>query len=185
MNDLFEILHEDDDLLVINKPAGLVCHPTKGDERSSLAGRLRLYRGAEQSVHLINRLDRETSGVVCVGKTDEAARELRRLWESREVEKHYWAIVHGHVAESEGTIDAPLGSDDASEVAVKDCVRDDGILRKRGTGLNGNSRVMVKNSRGCAWHRSPAGSIRFASISSTSATRLWATSFMGWMNRGI
>ena len=126
VNDLFEILHEDADLLVINKPAGLVCHPTKGDERSSLAGRLRLYRGAEQSVHLINRLDRETSGVVCVGKTDEAARELRRLWESREVEKHYWAIVHGHVAESEGTIDAPLGSDDASEVAVKDCVRDDG-----------------------------------------------------------
>jgi 23S rRNA pseudouridine1911/1915/1917 synthase len=126
VNDLFEILHEDDDLLVLNKPAGLVCHPTKGDERSSLAGRLRLYRGAEQSVHLINRLDRETSGVVCVGKTDEAARELRRLWESREVEKQYWAIVHGHVAESEGTIDAPLGADDASEVAVKDCVRDDG-----------------------------------------------------------
>jgi 23S rRNA pseudouridine1911/1915/1917 synthase len=85
-----------------------------------------LYRGAEQSVHLINRLDRETSGVVCVGKTDEVARELRKLWESREVEKQYWAIVHGHVTESEGTIDAPLGSDDASEVAVKDCVRDDG-----------------------------------------------------------
>jgi 23S rRNA pseudouridine1911/1915/1917 synthase len=126
VTDLFEILHEDDDLLVINKPAGLVCHPTKGDELSSLAGRLRLYRGAEQSVHLINRLDRETSGVVCVGKTDEVARELRKLWESREVEKQYWAIVHGHVTESEGTIDAPLGADDASEVAVKDCVRDDG-----------------------------------------------------------
>ena len=68
--DLFEILHEDEDLLVINKPAGLVCHPTKGDERSSLAGRLRLYRGAEEPVHLINRLDRETSGVVCVAKTE-------------------------------------------------------------------------------------------------------------------
>jgi 23S rRNA pseudouridine1911/1915/1917 synthase len=106
VTDLFEILHEDDDLLVINKPAGLVCHPTKGDELSSLAGRLRLYRGAEQSVHLINRLDRETSGVVCVGKTDEVARELRKLWESREVEKQYWAIVYGHVTESEGTIDA-------------------------------------------------------------------------------
>ena len=126
MNDLFEILHEDDDLLVINKPAGLVCHPTKGDERSSLAGRLRLYVGADQTVHLINRLDRETSGVVCVGKTDEAARELRKLWESREVEKQYWAIVHGHVAEAEGAIDAALGADKASEVAVKDCVRADG-----------------------------------------------------------
>ena len=69
-----QILHEDEDLLVINKPAGLVCHPTKGDERSSLAGRLRLYRGAEVPVHLINRLDRETSGVVCVAKTETAAR---------------------------------------------------------------------------------------------------------------
>ena len=125
-SDLFEILHEDANLLVINKPAGLVCHPTKGDERSSLAGRLRLYRGVEVPVHLINRLDRETSGVVCVGKTDDAARELRQLWESREVEKQYWAIVHGHVVADEDEIDAPLGKDEASEVAVKDCVRADG-----------------------------------------------------------
>jgi 23S rRNA pseudouridine1911/1915/1917 synthase len=125
-SDLFEILHEDDDLLVINKPAGLVCHPTKGDEYSSLAGRLRLYRGPEEPVHLINRLDRETSGVVIVGKTSEAAREIRQLWENREVEKQYWAIVHGQVEESEGVIDAPLGADEASEVVVKDCVRPDG-----------------------------------------------------------
>ena len=124
--DLFEILHEDDGLLVINKPAGLVCHPTKGDERSSLAGRLRLYRGAEEPVHLVNRLDRETSGVVCVGKTDTAARELRQLWESRAVEKQYWAIVHGHLTEGEGVIDASLGADERSEVAVKNCVRPDG-----------------------------------------------------------
>tara|TARA_Y100000588_G_scaffold261327_1_gene275910 strand:+ start:21 stop:773 length:753 start_codon:yes stop_codon:yes gene_type:complete len=124
--DLFEILHEEDDLLVLNKPAGLVCHPTKGDERSSLVGRLRLYCGAAEPVHLINRLDRETSGVVCVGKTDTAARELRQLWESREVEKQYWAIVHGHMTNAEGVIDAPLGPDEASEVVVKDCVRTDG-----------------------------------------------------------
>lgn len=126
MGDLFEILHEEDDLLVINKPAGLVCHPTKGDERSSLVGRIRLYLGADRPVHLINRLDRETSGVVVVGKSDEAARELRRLWENREVQKNYWAIVHGHVAETEGLIDEPLGKDESSEVAVKDCIRTDG-----------------------------------------------------------
>ena len=123
--DLFDILHEDDDLLALNKPAGLVCHPTKGDESSSLAGRLRLYLG-DGPVHLINRLDRETSGVVIVAKTDAAARELRRLWETRAVEKTYWAIVHGHVEPTEGAIDAPLGSDEASAVAVKDCVRPDG-----------------------------------------------------------
>jgi 23S rRNA pseudouridine1911/1915/1917 synthase len=126
MSDLFEVLHEDDDLLVINKPAGLVCHPTKGDEHSSLAGRIRLYLGADRPVHLINRLDRETSGVVVGGKSDEVARELRPLWEKREVQKNYWAIVHGHVAETEGLIDEPLGKDESSEVVVKNCVRSDG-----------------------------------------------------------
>ena len=111
---------------MLNKPAGLVCHPTKGDERSSLAGRLRIYLGVDRPVHMINRLDRETSGVVFVGKTDDTARELRQLWESRKVEKQYWAVVHGHVEQKEGTIDAPLGADESSEVAIKDCVRGDG-----------------------------------------------------------
>ena len=126
MEELFEILHEDEDLLVINKSAGLVCHPTKGDERSSLVGRVRLYLGGDRSVHFINRLDRETSGLVFVAKTNEAARELRRLWEDRKVTKTYWAIVHGHVREDEGIVDVPLGPDEFSEVAVKDCVRTDG-----------------------------------------------------------
>ncbi|MBR90781.1 MAG: RNA pseudouridine synthase [Verrucomicrobiales bacterium] len=126
MSDLFEILHENDDLLVINKTAGLVCHPTKGDERSSLAGRVRLYLGADRPVHFINRLDRETSGVVFVAKTSDAARELRKLWLGREVAKGYWAIVHGHVREDAGFVDAPLGPDESSEIAVKDCVRPDG-----------------------------------------------------------
>jgi 23S rRNA pseudouridine1911/1915/1917 synthase len=126
VSDLFEILYEDENLLVINKPAGLVCHPTKGDERSSLAGRIRLHLVEDRPVHLINRLDRETSGVVVAGKTDDAARELRKLWASREVKKLYWAIVHGHVSAAEGIVDQPLGKDEASEVAVKDCVRPDG-----------------------------------------------------------
>lgn len=123
---MFPIVHEDGDLLVINKPAGLVCHPTKTDAMSSLIGRVRLHLGAEATSHLINRLDRETSGLVLVARTDEAARELRRLWESRVVEKVYTAIVHGHVADDAGLIDAPLGKDEFSRVAIKDCVRPDG-----------------------------------------------------------
>jgi 23S rRNA pseudouridine1911/1915/1917 synthase len=123
---LFDILHEDDGLLAINKPAGLVCHPTKTDERSSLIGRVRLYLGPDAHPHLVNRLDRETSGMIIVAKRDDAARELRRLWESRAVEKEYLAIVHGHVRDEEGIIDAPLGKDERSRVAVKDCVRADG-----------------------------------------------------------
>ncbi len=123
---LFPIVHEDADLLVINKPADLVCHPTKTDALSSLIGRVRLHLGAEATAHMINRLDRETSGLVVVAKTDEAALELRRQWESRSVEKTYLAIVHGHVGPDQGSIDAPLGKDERSKVAIKDCVRPDG-----------------------------------------------------------
>jgi 23S rRNA pseudouridine1911/1915/1917 synthase len=136
---LFPVIHEDDELLVINKPAGLVCHPTKTDEYSSLISRVRLYlvgRGrwpsaetsrADLSIHLVNRLDRETSGITLVAKTDDSAREIRRLWENRSVDKEYLAIAHGHVREDQGLIDAPLGKDETSRVAVKDCVRADGL----------------------------------------------------------
>ena len=150
MKALFEIVHEDGELLVINKPAGLVCHPTKTDEYSSLIGRVRLYLGRgegergmpseaacpdqdlraigtpDRHPHLVNRLDRETSGVVVVAKTQSAAGELGKIWESRAVAKEYLAIVHGHVLEDHGLIDAPLGKDEHSRVAIKDCVRPDG-----------------------------------------------------------
>jgi len=124
---LLNIVHEDAELLVLNKPAGLVCHPSKDGPMSSLIGRVRLHLGADSRPHLVNRLDRETSGVTLAAKTDAAALELRRLWESREVEKEYLAIVHGHMGAEQGTIDAPLGKDEASRVAIKDCVRADGL----------------------------------------------------------
>ncbi len=126
MEKLFDIIFEDDELLVINKPAGLVCHPTKNGELSSLIGRARLHLGNSAQPHLINRLDRETSGVVIIAKNSEIAGELGKILESRAVEKQYVAIVHGHVAAEQGTIDAPLGKDEHSIVAVKDCVREDG-----------------------------------------------------------
>jgi 23S rRNA pseudouridine1911/1915/1917 synthase len=126
MQRLFEIIHEDAELLVINKPAGLVCHPTKGDEYSSLISRVRLHVGEAIRPQMVNRLDRETSGVILIAKQDEAARELRRFWETRKVRKEYLAIVHGHVHADEGLIDAPLGRDETSGVAIKDSVRPDG-----------------------------------------------------------
>jgi 23S rRNA pseudouridine1911/1915/1917 synthase len=149
MEKLFDIIFEDDDLLVINKPAGLVCHPTKNGEMSSLIGRARLHlnsplSGAAVAVavpssiryppsstpqpHLVNRLDRETSGVVIVAKNSEVAGELGKILEGRAIEKEYAAIVHGHVTAEQGTIDAPLGKDESSIVAIKDCVRPDGAL---------------------------------------------------------
>jgi len=123
---LFDIIYEDGGLLVINKPAGLVCHPTKTDEYSSLISRARLHLGPGSHPQLVNRLDRETSGVTLVAKDADTARELRRIWENRQVEKDYLAIVHGHVPESHGVIDAPLGKDVQSRVVIKDCVRTDG-----------------------------------------------------------
>jgi 23S rRNA pseudouridine1911/1915/1917 synthase len=140
---LFEIIYEDADLLVINKPSGLVCHPTKTDAMSSLIGRVRLHLGESAHPHLVNRLDRETSGVTVVAKTDPAARLLRRLWEARRVQKEYLALVHGHVAPDSGLIDGPLGKDEHSRVAIKDCVRADGAsaqtefrVEQRLNGLN-------------------------------------------------
>src|SRR5258708_35699622 len=87
MNPLFARIHEDDDLLVVHKPADLVCHPTKGDEYSSLISRARLYLETESEPRLVNRLDRETSGLVVIAKTSEAVRELGKIWETRSVTK--------------------------------------------------------------------------------------------------
>lgn len=122
MNSLFEVVHEDASLLLINKPAGLVCHPTKGDVYSSLVSRVRLYLGEGVRAQLINRLDRETSGLVMVAKTDEAAAAMRRRWEGGGVRKGYLAVVEGIVSQSEGVIDAPISPNCESVVAIKGCV---------------------------------------------------------------
>lgn len=122
---MLDILHEDAALLVVNKPAGLVCHPSKNGELSSLVGRVRLYlRHAEG--RLVNRLDRETSGVVVIAKDARAAREIGQLFAARRAAKTYTAIVHGHIARDALQIDAPIGKDDASAVAIKGVVRADG-----------------------------------------------------------
>ena len=130
MEKLFEVIFEDDELLVINKPAGLVCHPTKTDRYSSLISRARLHLGEGSHPQLVNRLDRETSGVTVVARTSDAARSLRQIWESRQVEKQYLAIVHGHVPAEHGTIDIPIGKDGSSKVAIKNCVRSDGAAAR-------------------------------------------------------
>ena len=126
MRELLDIIHQDDGLLIVNKPAGLVCHPTKGDAYSSLIGRVRLFLGSDGPIHFINRLDRETSGLVVIAKTDLAARTLRRRWEAGEVLKTYVALVEGAVAESRGVVDAPIGPDPLSSVAIKSRVCPDG-----------------------------------------------------------
>ncbi|PAW78489.1 MAG: RNA pseudouridine synthase [Pedosphaera sp. Tous-C6FEB] len=128
--ELFPILHEDDDLLAINKPAGLVCHPTKGDVYSSLISRVRLHLGDTATGHLVNRLDRETSGVILIAKSPAADAALKKLFAQRQVEKEYLAIAHGHFAADTASCEAPLGKDEQAIIAIKDCVRPDGAVSK-------------------------------------------------------
>jgi 23S rRNA pseudouridine1911/1915/1917 synthase len=130
VTELFQVLYEDEELLAINKPAGLVCHPTKGDVYSSLISRIRLHVGAEVPVHLVNRLDRETGGVVLAVKGDKRVGKIKQLFAEREVTKEYLAIVHGHVAADSGFCEAPLGKDEQAATAVKDCVRPDGAAAR-------------------------------------------------------
>ncbi|KAB2667649.1 MAG: RluA family pseudouridine synthase, partial [Verrucomicrobia bacterium] len=124
------VLHEDDALLVLRKPAGLVCHPTKGNAWSSLIGRVRLHLGSDEEPQMVHRLDRETSGVMVFGKTQESALELRRLWMGGFVSKQYLAIVHGHPPADSFVVDAPLGRDETAEVSIRDRVRPDGAVAR-------------------------------------------------------
>lgn len=135
MRELFQVLFEDENLLVLNKPAGLVCHPTKGDQYSSLISRVRLYLPEAASPHLINRLDRETSGVIVVAKSDTLARRLRGLWEARRVQKEYLAIVHGHLARDTFKIDAPIGDDPNSVISIKGTITYEGAPSLTSVGL--------------------------------------------------
>jgi len=125
---LLNVIFENEIFLAVNKPAGLVCHPTKGDEFSSLISRARLYLGPFATPHLVNRLDRETSGVVLIVKNSRHAGEFGKIWERGEVCKEYLAIVHGEVGQSGGSIRASLGKDLNSNVAVKDAVMENGVV---------------------------------------------------------
>ena len=122
---LFSVLHEDADVLVVDKPAGLVCHPTKDGEMSSLIGRVRLHL-RHANGRLVNRLDRETSGIVVIATGAGVAGELGRLFSGQAVAKTYQAIVDGHVPTETLEMTGALGDDEASPVAIKACVRADG-----------------------------------------------------------
>lgn len=119
-------MFEDEELLVVHKPAGLACHPSKRGSCSSLIGQVRTYLGANAVPHMVNRLDRETSGLVLIAKTKRAASELGKLVMARAVHREYLAIVEGWPEATHIQIDAPLGPDPHSPVAIKDCVRPDG-----------------------------------------------------------
>jgi len=118
------ILHEDERLLVVNKPGDVVCHPSKAGPWSSLVGAARGYAQVPV-MHLVFRLDRETSGVVVLAKDAVTASRLQVAMQNRLVGKSYEAVLTGELAGAV-TVDQPLGADDASPVFVKSAVRADG-----------------------------------------------------------
>ena len=105
---LFPVLHEDADLLVLHKPAGLVCHPTKGDEYSSLISRVRLYLHSDGEPQMVHRLDRETSGILLVAKKRSALKHVQDQFRERETGKTYLALVQGQWPEKLKVIDSAL-----------------------------------------------------------------------------
>lgn len=114
------IVYEDARLLVVNKPGDVVCHPSKAGPWSSLVGALREYTQLP-TVHLVFRLDRETSGVVVLAKDAKMASRLQVAMQERKVGKAYDAILTGELA-GPVTVDQPLGDDVGSPVFVKSAV---------------------------------------------------------------
>lgn len=118
------IVHEDDRLLVVNKPGDVVCHPSKAGPWSSLVGALREYTGLP-TVHLVFRLDRETSGIVVLTKDSATASRLQVAMQQRRIGKTYVAVLWGELS-APVTVDQPLGDDVNSVVFLKSAVRPDG-----------------------------------------------------------
>ena len=108
----FDLVYEDEDLLVVNKPAGMPVHPSAKNHDNTLANALAWYyqeQGLPFVFHCTNRLDRDTSGLVLVARHSYSATRIAQMTKNREIHREYRAIVRGIPAPSEGTIDAPLG----------------------------------------------------------------------------
>lgn len=110
-----DVLFEDDDLIVVNKPAGLVVHPAAGNWSGTLVNALLHHCqtlsgiGGEQRPGIVHRLDKETSGCLVVAKNDSAHQALTKQFAGREVSKIYLALAAGKFARRSGVIEAPIG----------------------------------------------------------------------------
>ena len=114
------VIFEDERLLVVNKPGDVVCHPSKAGPWSSLVGALREHTGLP-TVHLVFRLDRETSGIVVLAKDSPMAGRLQVAMQQRKIGKVYEAVLTGNLAAAI-TVDQPLGDDVTSPVFLKSAV---------------------------------------------------------------
>jgi 23S rRNA pseudouridine1911/1915/1917 synthase len=116
----FDVVYEDDQLMVVDKPPGVVVHPAPGHRGPTLAQALsgRAAGGDPDRAGIVHRLDRDTSGLMIVAKSEEAHRELQRMIRAREISREYLALVAGGPDSDTGTIDAPLGRDRLNRTTV-------------------------------------------------------------------
>ncbi|MDO5378653.1 MAG: RluA family pseudouridine synthase [Clostridia bacterium] len=109
-----DILYQDADIVVVNKPCGMVVHPAAGNESGTLVNAL-LYHvrdlsgiGGEMRPGIVHRLDKDTSGLILVAKNDRAHAAMSEQFKSRTMEKHYRAVAYGAFGQDQGRIDAPI-----------------------------------------------------------------------------
>ena len=119
-----DVVYEDQDLIVINKPAGMVVHPAAGNPSGTLANAL-AFRFRELSTSggaarpgIVHRLDKGTSGLMVVAKTEAAHEDLSNQFRAREVFKSYVALVHGQVEKRKGQIDQPIARDPRNRIRM-------------------------------------------------------------------
>ena len=140
-----DIIYEDSDILVVNKAAGMVVHVGAGVNSGTLVnallGHIKLLSsaGGEERPGIVHRLDKMTSGLVVVAKTDAAHRRLSDMFKSRDVHKTYVAMVHGRMSVDSGEVDRPVGRDPrrrtrmkAGGIAARDALTKYRVLRRIG-----------------------------------------------------
>ena len=118
-----DVVFEDDNLLIINKPSGLVVHPAPGHTNDTLVNAL-LYRYPSLKTNsnrpgIVHRLDKDTSGLMIVAKNDKAHELLGDMMKRKEIKRHYLALVEGVIPHETGTIDAPIGRDKDNRLKMK------------------------------------------------------------------
>ncbi len=113
----FKVVYEDPAMIVVDKPAGVVVHPAPGNERGTLVNgllaRFPELRGEDDELRpgIVHRLDKDTSGLMVIGRTLASVADLQRQMASRSTEKRYLLLVRGGIEEDEGIIDRPIGRD--------------------------------------------------------------------------
>ncbi len=122
-----DIVYEDDDVLVVNKPAGMVVHPGHGHADGTLVNALAYHLGLRQGPDaedermgiLVHRIDMDTSGLLAVAKNDEAQMKLAKQFFVHSIERKYVAVVWGNIGEDEGTVDRNIGRDPNDRLRFK------------------------------------------------------------------